>query len=141
MEKSIQRMIFHIPMRINRERASASSIRPVKMIEAFERLGYEVILIEGNASQRKKRIKEIKHNIRKGVTYDFLYSESSTMPTLLTEKHHCPTHPFLDFSFFSFCRKHGIKIGLFYRDIYWKFELYGSSIKKISPNIFIAMIC
>ena len=130
MEKSIQRMIFHIPMRINRERASASSIRPVKMIEAFERLGYEVILIEGNASQRKKRIKEIKHNIRKGVTYDFLYSESSTMPTLLTEKHHCPTHPFLDFSFFSFCRKHGIKIGLFYRDIYWKFELYGSSIKK-----------
>ena len=42
MEKSIQRMIFHIPMRINRERASASSIRPVKMIEAFERLGYEV---------------------------------------------------------------------------------------------------
>lgn len=94
MEKSIQRMIFHIPMRINRERASASSIRPVKMIEAFERLGYEVILIEGNASQRKKRIKEIKHNIRKGVTYDFLYSESSTMPTLLTEKHHCPTHPF-----------------------------------------------
>ncbi len=32
MEKSIQRMIFHIPMRINRERASASSIRPVKMI-------------------------------------------------------------------------------------------------------------
>ena len=53
---------FHIPMRINRERASASSIRPVKMIEAFERLGYEVILIEGNASQRKKRIKEIKHN-------------------------------------------------------------------------------
>ena len=100
MEKSIQRMIFHIPMRINRERASASSIRPVKMIEAFERLGYEVILIEGNASQRKKRIKEIKHNIRKGVTYDFLYSESSTMPTLLTEKHHCPTHPFFRFLFF-----------------------------------------
>ena len=96
-------MIFHIPMRINRERASASSIRPVKMIEAFQRLGYEVILIEGNASQRKKRIKEIKHNIRKGVTYDFLYSESSTMPTLLTEKHHCPTHPFLDFSFLATC--------------------------------------
>lgn len=93
-------MIFHIPMRINRERASASSIRPVKMIEAFERLGYEVILIEGNASQRKKRIKEIKHNIRKGVTYDFLYSESSTMPTLLTEKASLSYSPLFRFLFF-----------------------------------------
>ncbi len=126
----MKKIIFHIPMKIDRERASASSIRPLKMIEAFKGLGYEVVLIEGDASQRKKQIKELKQRIKDGVVYDFVYSESSTMPTLLTEKHHYPIHPFLDFSFLSFCKKYGIKIGLFYRDIYWRFDLYGSSLKK-----------
>lgn len=46
------------------------------------------------------------------------------MPTLLTEKTHLPKYPNLDFSFFKFCKKRDIKIGLFYRDIYWKFEDY-----------------
>ncbi len=115
----MKRMIFHIPMKIDRNRASASQIRPMRMIEAFKECGYEVAVIEGEGKERKRQIKEIKSNILKGVKYDFLYSESSTMPTLLTEKNHLPLYPFLDFSFFAFCKKHGIKIGLFYRDIFW----------------------
>lgn len=118
----MKRMIFHIPMKIDRNRASASQIRPMKMIEAFKECGYEVVVVEGYGKERKRQIKEIKSNILKGVKYDFLYSESSTMPTLLTEKNHLPLYPFLDFSFFAFCKKHGIKIGLFYRDIYWVFK-------------------
>lgn len=82
----------------------------------------------GDAEERKKLIKQIKKNIQEGIKYEFLYSESSTMPTLLTEKNHMPTHPFLDFSFFSFCKKNGIKIGLFYRDMYWKFEEYSNKV-------------
>lgn len=46
------------------------------------------------------------------------------MPTLLTEKNHFPRYPFLDFNFFKFCKNNGIKIGLFYRDIYWNFPIY-----------------
>ncbi len=118
----MKRMIFHIPMKIDRKRASASQIRPMKMIEAFKECGYEVAVVEGYGKERKRQIKEIKGNILNGIKYDFLYSESSTMPTLLTEKNHLPIYPCLDFSFFSFCKRHGIKIGLFYRDIYWVFQ-------------------
>lgn len=119
-----KRIIFHLPLKIDPNRHSASQIRPMKMLQAFKDIGYEVDVVEGTAMERKKAIKEIKKNIREGIEYDFLYSESSTMPTLLTESHHLPTHPFLDFSFFKFCKKNGIRIGLFYRDIYWCFPEY-----------------
>jgi len=33
-------------------------------------------------------------------------------------------YPFLDFFFFRLCKKNNIPIGLFYRDIYWKFPQY-----------------
>ena len=131
----IKRCIFHIPNYIDLNRKSASNIRPFKMIKAFENIGYQVDCIMGYGKERKKSIKEIKKNIRNGVKYDFLYSESSTMPTLLTEKNHLPTYPFLDFNFFKFCKKHNIKIGLFYRDIHWKFKLYNVSVPFPKRNI------
>lgn len=120
-----------MPNSLDLNRASGSQIRPYKMKEAFETLGYEVDFIEGYGSERKKAIGAIKDNILSGVRYDFLYSESSTMPTLLTEKNHLPLYPNLDFGFFSFCKKHGIPIGLFYRDFHWKFPFYGDSVKGI----------
>ncbi|MBE0471797.1 MAG: glycosyltransferase [Methyloprofundus sp.] len=94
------------------------------MLEAFKALGYEVDVVAGYSPERKKLIKQIKQNIKNGVKYDFVYSESSTMPTVLTDKHHLPLNPFLDFGFFGFCKKQGIPIGLFYRDIYWLFDEY-----------------
>lgn len=127
----IKRCIFHIPNALDENRASASQIRPKKMKEAFEHIGYEVDAVWGTAKQRKEAIKKIKQNIRNGIKYDFVYSESSTMPTLLTESHHLPTYPFLDFSFFSFLKKHGIKIGLFYRDMYWKFPPYKEAVSGL----------
>lgn len=114
-------IIFHIPMHLNRARTSASGIRPFKLIAAFKNLGYKVDVVEGYGKERKKQISEIKKKINSGIHYDFLYSESSTMPTLLTEKNHFPKYPCLDFSFFAFCKRAGIPIGLFYRDIYWCF--------------------
>jgi hypothetical protein len=60
------------------------------------------------------------------------------MPTLLTESHHLPTHPFLDFNFFRFLKNNDIKIGLFYRDVQWNFkELYNINFfKKIYAKFF-----
>lgn len=126
-----KKCIFHIPNALDEKRASASQIRPKKMKEAFEQIGYEVDTVWGTAKQRAEAIKEIKKKIKNGVKYDFAYSESSTTPTLLTERHHLPSHPLLDFSFFSFLKKHGIKIGLFYRDMYWKFPPYKKSVKGL----------
>jgi glycosyltransferase involved in cell wall biosynthesis len=105
------------------------------MINAFRKLGFQVDIIEGYGAERKKQIKALKTNIRNGTQYDFLYSETSTSPTLLNESHHFPTYPLLDFSFFSFCKKHGIKIGLFYRDIYWCF-LDNKNYKEYIANFF-----
>ena len=116
--------VVHIPNYIDLNGKSGSSIRPRKMVEAFESCGYHVDFVMGYGADRKEKIKKIKENIRNGVKYDFLYSENSTTPTLLTEKNHLPRYPHLDFGFMGFCKKNGIKIGLFYRDIYWKFEVY-----------------
>lgn len=139
MVNSNKRCIFHIPNYIDINRKSASNIRPLKMINAFKDNGYIVDVVIGYAKDRKKQIKQIKNNIRNGIKYDFLYSESSTMPTLLTETHHLPTHPFLDFSFIKYCKKQGLKIGLFYRDMHWKFNKYKKSVpllKRIFAVIF-----
>lgn len=87
MEK---RCIFHIPDYLDPDRASASQIRPRKMIKAFEQIGYRVDIVQGYGKQRKIKIEEIRRNVKYGVKYDFLYSESSTTPTLLTERHHLP---------------------------------------------------
>ena len=115
------RLIFHIPLKIDRNDPSASQIRPQKLMAAFTELGWEMDVVEGRGRDRKRQIAAIKRKIRQGVHYDFCYSESSTMPTLLTEPHHLPTYPCLDFGFLAFCKRHGIPVGLFYRDIYWQY--------------------
>ena len=130
------RIIFHIPVHIDRTDPAASQIRPQKLMTAFAALGYEVDVIEGYGAERKRAIAAIKRRIREGVKYDFLYSESSTMPTLLTERHHLPTYPFLDYAFFRFCKRHEIPIGHFYRDIYWRFINNGAGFKQRVAALF-----
>ena len=130
-----KRCIFHIPNYLPKSGTSGSGIRPRKMLNAFEELGYHVDYVMGYGKQRKQQIKKIENNIKSGIKYEFLYSESSTMPTLLTEKNHLPKYPTLDFGFFKFCKKQGIKIGLFYRDIYWKFDIYKSSVSFFKRSI------
>jgi glycosyltransferase involved in cell wall biosynthesis len=135
----MKKMIFHLPVKLDKKRFSGSQIRPQKMISAFESIGYEVDLVWGDVSNRKKGMVKIKENILHGIKYDFLYSESSTMPTLLTESHHFPVAPFLDFNFFRFCKSQDIPIGLFYRDIYWMIDSFKKTIpffKRLVSRIF-----
>lgn len=123
-------IIFHYPLPLNPSAKSASGIRPIKMLSAFRDLGYQVDIVSGYSQERKFAIESIKNKVRSGFKYEFVYSESSTMPTILTDPHHLPLHPCLDFGFFRFCVSHQIPIGLFYRDIYWLFEGYG---EKLNP--------
>ena len=71
------------------------------MIKAFETIGYEVETVVGYVAERLKAINRIKQEVKLGKHYDFIDSESSTMPDLLTEVHHYPVYPFLDFGFFT----------------------------------------
>ena len=124
----MQKCIFYLPYKLEPHGMGARMLRPRKMIEAFCDIGYEVFVISGFSEERKKRIQEIKNRINNGEKYDFMYTESSTMPTLLTDPHHLPLHPFFDFDFFGYIKNRGIKIGLFYCDIYWKFDTYGTAL-------------
>lgn len=124
-------IIFHHPLPLNPDARSASGIRPLKMLAAFKALGYRVDVISGYSSERKEKIEEIKKNINSGERYEFVYSESSTMPTILTDPHHLPLNPLLDFNFFRFCNNNSIKIGLFYRDIFWAFDNYGKELNVL----------
>lgn len=123
-------MIFHHPLPVNPGGNSGSQVRPYQMAKAFENIGYEVEMVTGYGADRKKAIKKIKNEAKKGRKFDFIYSESSTMPTLLTEPHHLPIYPVLDFGFFHWAKKNGIPIGLFYRDVYWKFDMYKKELSR-----------
>ncbi|MDC5123615.1 hypothetical protein NRA16_17025, partial [Acinetobacter baumannii] len=105
----MKNIIFHCPFPLDYNAKSASGIRPVKMLKAFESLGYNVDLVVGYTDERRSAINNIKQKIKNGCIYSFVYSESSTMPTALTEPHHLPISPFLDFNFFKFLRKKNIK--------------------------------
>ena len=131
----MNRMIYHIPYYVDKSRFRGSHIRPMQMLQAFINIGYTVDVVMGYGNDRKKSIKKIKHNIQNGIIYDFCYSESSTMPTLLTEKNHIPKYPFLDFSFFKFLKNNNIKIGLFYRDCHWLFNQYKYDLKQYKKYI------
>lgn len=131
----MKKMIYHIPYFVDKNRHSGSHIRPFKMLKAFQNIGYDVDIVMGYGESRKNSIKKIKNNIDNGIEYEFCYSESSTMPTLLTEKNHLPKYPFLDFGFFKFLKANNIKIGLFYRDCYWLFEEGTKGISGFKKNI------
>lgn len=132
-------MIFHHPLPVRPDARSASGIRPYQMIEAFRALGFEVDPVCGYSAERARAIAEVDGRIRQGVRYAFMYGESSTEPTLLTDRHHLPVRPLLDFGFFSRLKSIGVPLGVFYRDIYWRFPDYGASLpwwKAVSANLF-----
>lgn len=117
-------MIFHVAYRLNPDAKSASGIRPLKMRQAFEEIGYRVLEISGRHPQRRAQIKRIRGLIAGGLRVDFVYSESATAPTGLGEPVTSATSLSRDIRFLRFCRQSGIPVGLFYRDIYWNFPIY-----------------
>lgn len=123
-------MIFHTAYRLNPEAKSASGIRPVRMRRAFESIGYEVIEISGTHAERRDLIRDVKRRIRGGLDVEFVYSESSTQPTGLGEPVTPATSLTRDIAFLRFCQRAGIPVGVFYRDIYWRFPLYDALVGR-----------
>ena len=124
----MKRCIYHFPEPIVENPGIGSALRPNRMLAAFRALGYEVDEITGYSKERKKKIAAIRKRIAAGEKYDFVYSESVNGPTMMADKDNFPRHPFMDFSFFRYCKRHGIPIGLFYRDVHWKFPFYKDSV-------------
>lgn len=116
--------IFHHPFPVEPHGTSGSRVRPYQMLKAFERLGYEVTAITGYARERRRQIDRLRVDIARGKRFDFAYSESHTLPLQLTEPHHFPSHPFVDGRLFHTIKRTGIPLGLFYRDVYWRFDQF-----------------
>lgn len=132
-------MIFHSPVPLDPSGNSGSHLRPIQMLKAFKDLGYEVFEISGYGKERWQALKKLKSNIKNGISYEFLYSESSTMPMFLTEKHHLPTYAFVEIILFKLCKKNLIPCTLFYRDVHWKFNIFQtgtSNFKKLIAIFF-----
>lgn len=123
-------MLFHAPYPIH-GRETGSGVRPVKMRDAFEAAGYEVHEVTGYGSERAKKLRRLRWDLRRGLQLDFAYGENSTMPTLLTQPHHLPTHPVVDLSLLRLLRGHSVPTGLFYRDVYWRFPAYQKSVGRL----------
>lgn len=115
-------IVFHAPYPL--AAGTGSSVRPVRMRQAFVDLGYEVHEVTGHGARRRAATRALARRVRAGLRVDLAYGENSTMPTLLTEPHHLPTHPFVDLALLRLLRHHRIPTGLFYRDIYWRFPEY-----------------
>lgn len=126
----MKRCIVYCPYEILEQGDGARMLRPRKMIQAFRDIGYDVFVIHGYSKSRRKLIAECKKMVLNGTKFEFMYIENSTEPTLLTDPHHLPTHPFLDYGFYQFAKRHGIPMGLFYSDIFWKFDTYGRELPK-----------
>ncbi len=128
-------MIYHQAYPFNPDSVSASSVRPIRMHQAFSEAGYEVITISGYAQERRRAIRSLKRRLKQGLKVDFLYSESSTIPAMLTEKRHLPPHFFLEKSLFALCAKYSIPTGVFYRDIYWVFDEYAQRVGPVMSRL------
>lgn len=136
----MKRCIFHYLHPIEDKPGIGSALRPNQMLQAFRDIGYEVDTVTGYSAQRKQQIRQIKQNIKNGVRYDFVYSESVNDATALSDADHIPRHPFMDFAFLKFCRKKGIPVGLFYRDMHWQFSVYRDHVSRWKQMIALPLL-
>ena len=118
------KIIFHIPWKIS-EHPSASQLRPKEMLNAFIELGFDVTEVSGNNNERYEQIKKIQKDIKKGIRYQYCYSESSTSPTIFASGFNgIFTYFLIDYRLFAILKKNKVPLGLFLRDIYWRFDDY-----------------
>ncbi|MGC5628465.1 glycosyltransferase [Georgenia sp. Z1344] len=124
-------MVYHAPYPVGEGSTSGSGIRPVRMLDAFRGLGYEVVEVTGHGKERAAAVRDLGRRLENGLRVDLAYGESSTMPTVLTEPHHLPTHPVVDVRLARLLRRHGVPTSVFYRDIYWRYPEYTERVHPV----------
>lgn len=124
----MKNIIVYYPFTLASNPKSGSAIRPVEMIKAFDvysqKHGLEMIVISGTSQERRQQWNKIVEEKKYEQTL-FCYSENQTIPLWLTDPGHIPKDRKIDKDVFQLLKKHNVPIGVFYRDVYWKFdELY-----------------
>ena len=88
-DREVRRCIYHVPYPLDPNTTFGGQKRAVAMLKALTQWG-EVWVVAGDARQRRRQIQVVMNAIRAGTRFEFCYSESSTMPTTLTEPITCP---------------------------------------------------
>lgn len=105
---------------------SGSSVRPAKMLKAFQDEGHEMIVLSGvqTGKDRIRRIRDVLREIKESKP-DLCYIESPTYPIM---RH-------ADRKLIKIIHEMGVPIGYFYRDFYRKFPKEFPRRKTISGKI------
>ncbi len=122
-------MIFYHPRPIPEQPRTGSEMHVAGTLAGFRDLGMEVEIVAGNSGERMERMNNVRRDAERGKRFDFLYGSLTTAPIALNDNHHLPRHPVADLSFFRHLRRCGVPVGLFYPDVYWKFDAY----RKLVP--------
>jgi len=75
------RMIFYHSSKIPEIIDSGSKVHLWKMIKAFRSKDYGVDIVSGYPRQRRAKINCLVEQQNKGVVYDFVFSESPSLPS------------------------------------------------------------
>ncbi|MEH7522593.1 glycosyltransferase [Bacillus sp. JJ1503] len=121
-------VLLYYPFEIAENANSGSKLRPKEMYKAFQEWGakenIEILLLSGNSSARETLFEQWKAEGKLENVW-FCYMENQTIPFWLTDKGHIPKKPLIDKKVLSYLKQRHVPVGVFYRDVYWKFdELY-----------------
>jgi glycosyltransferase involved in cell wall biosynthesis len=121
-------VLLYYPFQIAEHANSGSKLRPKEMHQAFinwgEQNGIEILLLSGSSDKRAELFERWQSEGKLNNLL-FCYMENQTIPLWLTDQGHIPKKPFIDTKVMNFLRRNDIPVGVFYRDVYWKFnELY-----------------
>lgn len=122
LESRPKRMIFHHPLPLPTESSSGSRVRPLRLLAAFQALGYDVAVVAGDGSERQAAIAAVRAQAAAGEHFAFLYAEPPNAPLLWLNRQQ--SHRFQDYGLWRWCQAQSIPVGLFYRDVHWRFDQY-----------------
>ena len=121
-------VLLYYPFEVAENANSGSKLRPKEIHKAFQQWGdrenVEILLLSGNSAARDALFEEWKAAGKLDHLW-FCYMENQTIPFWMTDPGHMPKKPFVDKKVMSFLKERNVPVGVFYRDVYWKFdELY-----------------
>jgi glycosyltransferase involved in cell wall biosynthesis len=121
-------VLLYYPFQLAENANSGSKLRPKKIHSAFlewgKANGVEILLLSGHSQERETLFSEWKSSGKLNELL-FCYMENQTIPFWLTDPKHIPQKPFIDSKVMKFLKANNVPVGVFYRDVYWKFdELY-----------------
>ncbi len=110
------KLLYITFINLNDSPSSGSSVRPIKMKQAFEEIGVELVTIDGinnDFSKRRAAVKKTK-GLLKNTRFDGCYIEPPSGPMFY----------YGDLFVIWLLHNKGIPISIFYRDAYWKYPEY-----------------